>query len=199
MFGQAGEVLDETLIPLEAPQETQPLTQVENTGVEISGWEYLRTILVLVLVIGAIYLLFFFLKKGMNKSMPENDIIRVLSTQGLGGNKALYLVEVGNEIFLLSGGGDGVPQLISRIEDKETIDTIRLKASSGDEEGKKQTFADVIGGFFNSGNAPKKASPEKSNSADAAEKSDKSVQEQLTLDSIGFIKSQKDRLKNMRS
>jgi flagellar protein FliO/FliZ len=106
-------------------------------------------LLVLGGVIGVIYLFFFFLKKGMKKRMPETELIKIIAALTLQGNDILYLVQIGNLFYLVGSGGNGLT-LISEIKDKETLDTIRLRAA---ETGPviKQSFSDILLKLFNPG------------------------------------------------
>ena len=102
-------------------------------------------VLVLGGVIAAIYGIFFLLKRVGNPRTQPDSLINVLSTQNLQGNRSLHLVEVGNEVFLV-GSAEGGVQLVSRIEESETLDAIhmyRSQLSAG-----TQTFQNTLKGIF---------------------------------------------------
>lgn len=159
-------------------QDTQsPQVQLEEGLNTFTVWDFLRMVLVLGGVIAAIYGVFFLLKRAGNpKSMP-NDLINVLSTQNLQGNRSLHLIQVGNEIYLV-GSAEGGVQLISKIEDGETIDQIRLFRSEMAAAG-GTSFQQALRGIFMKNESSGPASRD-------------SVQ-----GSALFLQKQRERLKNM--
>jgi flagellar protein FliO/FliZ len=140
-----------------ATDETQ-LTFADEEDAEAPGgnigtfgtWDYVRMVIVLAAVIGAIYLVFWLLKRGSRGRVQNSRIVRVLGSHGLPGNKGLHVVEVGNQIFLV-GTGDETVRLISEITDQESIDEMRLIASE-QESARPKSFGEALTGFFNSGN-----------------------------------------------
>ncbi len=52
----------------------------------------------------------------------------MLGSRSLAGNRALHLVEVGSSVYLV-GASDGGVELIAEITDKESLDSLRLKAA----------------------------------------------------------------------
>jgi len=140
----------------------------------ISTWDFVKMLLVLGGVVGLIYLLFVLLKRGARNRYPENQLIRMLDYQSLSGSRALHLVEVGNSIFLVGSAENGV-SLISEITDKEGLDTIHLELSRKSAP-QRRNFSDMLINLFKSaGN--KRIS---------------------IVDSINFMKQQKDRLRKLR-
>ena len=75
----------------------------------------MKKVLVLGSVVGLIYLLFYFLKKGARRRNPENQLIRIMDHQSLSGNKSLHLIGVGNNVYLVGSADNGVT-LISEID-----------------------------------------------------------------------------------
>jgi len=105
--------------PREAPAPSGPL---------VSFWDFVRMLLILAAVVGVIYLLFYLLKKGFRRQLPQNDLIRVLGSRTLSGNRALHLVELGRSVFLVGAAESGI-SLISEIKDQETLDRIRIESA----------------------------------------------------------------------
>lgn len=162
--------------------ETDPADNGAGTdrlGV-FSAWDYIRMILVLAAVIGTIYLVFFLLKRSGNPKIQENRLIKVLSTKPIAGGKSIHLVEVGNQVFLVGSGENGV-SLLSEIVDKETLDGIRLQAASVS-EGEKRSFGDVLSSMF--------GKPD----GDGEQPRREAHQE---IDTVGFLQEQRRRLKQM--
>ncbi len=138
----------------------------------VSTWDFVRMLLILAAVVVVIYLLFWLLRRGSRGRMPESDVIRVIGSRGLTGNRSLHLVEVGTSLYLV-GSAEGGVRLIAEITDKESIDSVRLK-SAEEGPGGKRGFGQVLSEIFR----PAKGSF--------------SVGEAL-----GFLKGQRDRLKKL--
>jgi flagellar protein FliO/FliZ len=111
-------------------------------------WQLVQMILVLGAVIGLIYLIFYLLKRAGNGRFARTDAIRILGSQTLPGNRALYLVEVGPQVFMIGAAGDSV-NLIAEITDRETVDTLVLEA--GAERQQNRSFGELIAGMFKGG------------------------------------------------
>jgi flagellar biogenesis protein FliO len=138
-------------------------------------WDFIRMLIVLGCVVLVIYFFFFFLKKGLKKKMPANDLVKVISQVSLQGNESLFLIQTGLHYFLVGSGGSS-PSLIAEITDKETIDTIRLKASSESTEPVKQNFSDILTKLFNPGKK----------------------RDDLTVNPFSFMKKQQERLNKLK-
>ncbi|MCG8480333.1 MAG: flagellar biosynthetic protein FliO [Spirochaetales bacterium] len=106
-------------------------------------WDLLRMLLVLITVLGAIYGLITLLRRRIPSGPDESDSpIKVLVTRNLGGSRDLHAVMVGKEVMLLGGNESGV-QLITTIDDQETIDELVLAHSSGT-ASQRRTFGAVF-------------------------------------------------------
>lgn len=137
---EAGDVNSETDGAAVRPAETELLLNEEVTEAAAQAPEdevalpgvgfadLLRMILVLALVIGLIYAFVWFLKRFTSQKAESQEIINLLSTRPLKGDAALHLVEVGSRVFLVGSCSNSV-NLVSEIDDAESIDTIRLEAS----------------------------------------------------------------------
>jgi len=90
--------------------------------------DFLRVLIVLAIVIALIYAFVWLLKKFTRTKVEGAGVIQLYSTQPLKGDASLHLVEAGKRIFLIGSSGNSV-SLISEIDDKESIDEIRLNAS----------------------------------------------------------------------
>ena len=125
---------DESTLNLNLPEETPA---GENGDPEIPTvpapglGDFLRMILFLGLVIAAIYLFFYFLKRLSGRTAAESGLIRLLGSRSLKGEASVHLVEIGNQTFLV---GSGSANLISEITDKETLDGPKLELAAAPEE-----------------------------------------------------------------
>jgi flagellar protein FliO/FliZ len=170
--GSAGEegpavVSEESLV---LPGEPEGAAAAAPAGPLVSTWDFLRMLLILAAVVGVIYLLFHLLKRGFRRQLPQNDLIRVLGSRSLSGNRALHLVAMGRSIFLVGAAESGI-SLIAEIKDQETLDQIRLESSQGIAP---QGFAQFFQSLWKGGG-----------------------KRNLTGDSLEFMKQQRQRLQKM--
>jgi len=125
----AGRPLEESLLILDTGE---PIEAAENDEMQggplVSSWDFLRMVLILAAVVGVIYLIFWLLKRSMRRQLPQNDLIHLLGTRNLTGNRALHLVELGRQVFLVGAAEESI-SLISEIKNQETLDTIALEQS----------------------------------------------------------------------
>jgi len=170
---EAAEAVDDTslLINLDNDQE-QEIPDVSPSVIGIA--DLVRTIVVLLLVIGAIYVVMYILRRFSTSSIDGSSLIKVVGSKGLMKDSAVHLLEVGNQVFLVGTGNSSV-NLISEITDQETIDNIRLNLSR--ENGQSSSFAKRISANLGLGRNKK-----------ATRQIDKAE---------GFIRSQRDRLKDL--
>jgi len=140
----------------------------------VGTWDFVKMLLVLGGVVGVIYLLFMLIKRGGRGRSSDNRLIRILDTQALTGHRGLYLVGVGDSVYLVGSAESGV-SLISEITDRESLDVIKLElAEKGPSD--RRSFASYLLDFFRTG-----------------ERNEVSV-----VDSLGFMQRQKERLKKLR-
>ncbi len=159
--GETGEAAD-TATSEDEPVDERSLTfgdDAEENGEEAGAqpgsinsfgvWDFVRMVIVLGIVIAIIYVVFYLLKRASGGRFENSPMIRVLGSHGLPGNKALHLVEVGRQVFLIGVGDDSIT-LVSEISDQESLDELRLKASTTTTE-RGGNFADMLSGFFHGG------------------------------------------------
>ncbi|MCD6121421.1 MAG: flagellar biosynthetic protein FliO [Spirochaetales bacterium] len=130
-------------------------------------------ILVLGAVVGVIYLLFFILKKGTRKKFADNELIDIIASKDLAGGKAVHLIKIGESIFLI-GAADNSINLISRITEQETLDSLKLEISEKG-RGAKKSFQNALSDIFS-----------RKNKGDPVE------------ESMDFLKKQRERLHKLK-
>ncbi|MCF7913655.1 MAG: flagellar biosynthetic protein FliO [Spirochaetaceae bacterium] len=202
----AGQESTDTARPSAVNEEELAILDTQSPQVELEEglntftvWDFLRMVLVLGGVIAAIYGIFFLLKRVGNPRTQPDSLINVLSTQNLQGNRSLHLVEVGNEVFLV-GSAEGGVQLVSRIEESETLDAIhmyRSQLSAG-----TQTFQNTLKGIFSKTSASTSASNGQGSAvnpatATAGSAGSQSTQSKGMHGSALFLQQQRERLKNL--
>jgi len=118
----------------------------------VGTWDFVRMLLVLALVVGLIYGVFWLLRRGGRLRSPESEMIRILGSRSLAGSRALHLVEVGRSVYLVGSAENGV-NLVAEVKDQETLDAVRIQAA---EEGgrARRSFAATLARIFSPGKAP---------------------------------------------
>lgn len=138
----------------------------------VSAWDFVRMLLVLALVVAAIYVVLWLLRRRTGRRVQENDLIKVLGSRALAGTRSLHLVEVGTRIYLV-GSADGGVDLISEITDPESRDSLRLAAAAEKPSGRR-TFQSVLAEIF------------------------RPARTQASMgESLGFLRRQRDKLRKL--
>jgi flagellar protein FliO/FliZ len=101
----------------------------------------LRMLLILILAAAAIYGVVYFLKRASRPSEQRDPNVRLLSSVHLGSNRVVHAISVGTRIFLLGAGDSGV-NLITEIDDQDTINAMLLEDSRKNAEAVSGRFPD---------------------------------------------------------
>ena len=167
--------VDESTLAIE---DSAPAGPAGDTAIgAFSAWDFIRMILILCAVVAAIYGVVYVIKRSGGPKFQENRLIRVLSTQVLSNGRSLFLVEIGNQVFLV-GSSDSAVSLVSEITDSETLDGLKLQAQ-GTAGGERRRFGDVMSAVFGRGTALGKSGLPG------------------LADPTGFLRQQRQRLKTM--
>ena len=156
--------------------------------------DFARVIIVLGIVIALIYAFVWMLKKLSGVKAEGEDAIRLFSTRPLKGDAALHLVEVGSHFFLVGSCSNSV-NLISEIDDKESIDEIRLNAATASPQvsgGFARLFRDRFG-LVSVGRNPDAKDTDRQSEGTGNESTDRSIDE----DPASFLRKQRERLKKL--
>ncbi|MCX7786239.1 MAG: flagellar biosynthetic protein FliO [Spirochaetes bacterium] len=124
-----------------------PVALEDRTITSFGIWDFLRMLLILGFVLALVYGFFHYLKKLSSPRETGLEIIRLLESKALSGNKQLHLVEVGEHVVLI-GTAESSIQLILELKDKETIDAIRLKVSELPPGRHPNRFIDLVRQYF---------------------------------------------------
>lgn len=112
-----------------------------------SSWPYfLRMLLTLALVLGAIWLTFRFLRKAGRPKIAEDAFVRVLASAPLGTGRWLYVVSLGAKAFLI-GATDSSVNLIHEVDDPELIDEMKLRAAT-EPQADTRDFGTLLAGLL---------------------------------------------------
>lgn len=93
----------------------------DDTNDSSMGWQIVRLVIGLALVLGLVYVVLKFLgkKNGFNQ---QAGILRNVSGVSVGSNKSVQIIQAGNKYYLI-GVGDNV-ELLEEIDDPETLEQL---------------------------------------------------------------------------
>ena len=103
--------------------EPSPVAPVSGNGSSV--FVVLRMVLVLALAALAIYGVVFFVKRLAKPRAGRDPYLKILARVPLGNDSYTAVVSVGPKAWLVGGGSNGV-NLISEIDDPETVETMLL-------------------------------------------------------------------------
>jgi len=134
---------DENLLTF-ADQDVVEAISVESGPVQVLGvGDLVRMLLVLAGVLASIYGLFWFIKKTRKLGTSDDEsILKIRDQIGLGGTRSLYLIQVGERVFMI-GGTDSSVNLLSEIDDTETLQAIQVALGAKGERPAK-TFSSLL-------------------------------------------------------
>jgi flagellar protein FliO/FliZ len=93
-----------------------------------SALSIFKVLITLILAAGAIYGLVFFIKRFSRGGAARDPFLKVLASASLGTNRGAHVISVGSQAWLVGSAENGV-NLISEIQDKETLDLMLLEDS----------------------------------------------------------------------
>ena len=119
-------VSEEDLVIIDEDSGNTPQADITERELgTFTFFDFLRMILILLFVILCIYALFYFLKKAGYQKYDENELINIVASKSISPNKVLHIVEVGNQLLVISSTDNSI-NFLTELTDKETVDTVRL-------------------------------------------------------------------------
>ena len=109
-------------------------------------WQFIKLILVLILVIACIYGIVWLLKKSTGTNFQSGPYLKKVAAVNLSPGKSVYIVSTPTQAFVV-GAGDNSVNLIGEINDKELIDTMNL-AAENQPAVKQKDFMSIISAFL---------------------------------------------------
>ena len=135
---------DETKLLLDMPGEREPFEPArERSGI----WPFVRMILVLLVIIGCIYLVFFFIKRGRQASHPNDMFLKKVATLPLSPGRSIHIVTLLDRAYLI-GSAESYISLLGEIHDKELVDTLNLNTEIELDEHRPPDFASLLALFI---------------------------------------------------
>ena len=108
---------------------------------------FVRMILVLVIVIGIIYGVLWFIKKKTNVVKTDDDYLRRAAYINIAPGKTVEVITLINKAYLIGVTEDNITML-GEIQDEELIKAMNLSADKKNNTKKPATFADVLDMFL---------------------------------------------------
>lgn len=104
---------------------------------------FVRMVLVLALVLGAIYLIFRLVKKLGKQKIGSDSAIKVLATTSIGTGRALHVVNLGSKAYLV-GSTENSISLIAEVTEKDVVNDLILKAETEKSSPKARDFGEIL-------------------------------------------------------
>ena len=110
---------------IQEPAILQDIRNIENRAQVSNGWMFFKAIIGFIITLVGIYLVFIYLKNKSRKVSGSSDIINVLATTPVATNRYISIIEIVDDMYLVSISDHNI-NLLSKIEDKETKDQIKM-------------------------------------------------------------------------
>ena len=135
----------EILLAQDAP-ENGATTIAEGSSYGV--WFFVRTILVLLLVLALIWGFFMFLKKISGTTTSSDPYLKKVASLTLSSGKFVHVITLNSRAYLV-GVADNSVNLIAEIDDKELVDAMNLNAPQGADDKRPMDFSSILGKFVN--------------------------------------------------
>ena len=119
---------------------------VEQNVKSNNVWQFVKLILVLILVIACFYGIVWLLKKSTIPNFQPSPYLKKVASLSLAPGKSVFIVSTPSQAFLV-GTSDNSVNLIGEISDKELIDSMNIAADS-QPTGKPKDFQSILASFF---------------------------------------------------
>ena len=107
------------------PAILEDIRNIQNRAEVSNGWMFFKAIIGFIVTLVGIYLVFIYLKNKSKKVSGSSDIIKVLATTPLAPNRYVSIIEIVDDLYLISVSDHNI-NMLSKIEDKETKDQIKM-------------------------------------------------------------------------
>ena len=104
---------------------------------------FIRAIIGFIVTLVGIYIVFVYLKNKSKKISGSNEIIKVLATTAIASNRYVSIIEIANEMYLISVSDHNI-NLLSKIEDKEMKDQIKMMYVNSKENTVEDSFKNIL-------------------------------------------------------
>ncbi len=141
-----GRVAESQILIAQDVAENTESTITEGSSYGI--WFFVRTILVLAVVLALVWAFFLFLKKVSGTTASSDPYLKKVASLSLSPGKFVYVITLNSKAYLI-GVADNSVNLIAEIDDKELIDAMNLHVPQSFEGKKPLDFSSLLGKFVN--------------------------------------------------
>lgn len=125
------------------PAILQDIRNIENRANVSTASMFIRAIIGFIVTLVGIYIVFVYLKNKTKKVSGSNEIIKVLATTAIASNRYVSIIEIANEMYLISVSDHNI-NLLSKIEDKEMKDQIKMMYVNSKENTVEDSFKNIL-------------------------------------------------------
>ena len=126
-------------------QDTNNITNdtTQSNYFNIQENTIIRAIIGFIITLVGIYIVFVYLKNKTKKISGSNEIIKVLATTAIASNRYVSIIEIANEMYLISVSDHNI-NLLSKIEDKDMKDQIKMMYVNSKENTVEDSFKNIL-------------------------------------------------------
>ncbi|TXJ46127.1 flagellar biosynthetic protein FliO [Brachyspira pilosicoli] len=125
------------------PAILQDIRNIENRANVSTTSMFIKAIIGFIVTLVGIYIVFVYLKNKTKKVSGSNEIIKVLATTAIASNRYVSIIEIANEMYLISVSDHNI-NLLSKIEDKEMKDQIKMMYVNSKENTVEDSFKNIL-------------------------------------------------------
>ena len=128
---------------LNEPAILQDIRNIENRAQISNSWMFIKAIIGFIITLIGIYLVFIYLKTKTKKVYGTNEIIKVIATTTIATNRYISIIEIIDDMYLVSISDQNI-NLLSKIEDKETKDQIKMMYINSKNNVVNDSFKNIL-------------------------------------------------------
>lgn len=125
------------------PAILEDIRNIENRATVSTTGMFIRAIIGFILTLVGIYFVFIYLKNRTKKISGSNEIIRILATTTIATNRYISIIEIADEMYLISISDHNV-NLLEKIENKDIKDQIRMMYINSKENVVEDSFKNIL-------------------------------------------------------
>lgn len=125
------------------PTILEDIRNIENRATVSTTGMFIRAIIGFILTLVGIYFVFIYLKNRTKKISGSNEIIRILATTTIATNRYISIIEIADEMYLISLSDHNV-NLLEKIENKDIKDQIRMMYINSKENVVEDSFKNIL-------------------------------------------------------
>lgn len=140
---ESGRAAESQIVLAQDSMEGEGTSAVQGSSYGV--WFFIRTVLVLAVVLALVWAFFVFLKRASGTTSGSDPYLKKVASLSLAPGKFVYVITLNSRGYLV-GVADNSVSLIAEIDDKELVDAMNLNAPE-DTEGGPLDFASILDKF----------------------------------------------------